>query len=61
MSSLALAFIGFSPDRVERVNQKQHLEWWASEFCATPQVYALIFEDLQTTDIKDAYIGNDAP
>lgn len=55
-----LIVMGFSADRVDRVNQAQRLEWWASEFRATPQVYAIIFEDLQTTDIEDAFIGNEA-
>jgi hypothetical protein len=55
-----LILMGFSPPRVDRVNQKQKMDWWASEFRATPQVYAMVFEDLQTTDIEDACIGNDA-
>jgi hypothetical protein len=57
---LGLIWIGFTPKRVDRVNQNQCLEWWATEFRVTPQVYSIIFEDLQTTDIEDACIGNDA-
>jgi hypothetical protein len=60
MLQLGLAVMGFPSERVNRVNYTKRLEWWASEFRTTPQVYAMIFEDLQTTDIEDAYIGDDA-
>jgi hypothetical protein len=47
---------GFDSDRQKKVRRAQNLERFKSLYGSNPVVYAMIFEDLQMTQIPEARI-----
>jgi hypothetical protein len=58
--SKGLLMVGFDVSRQQRVKRSTNLERFRSHFGSNPVVYAQIWEDLQTTDLPEARITDDA-
>ena len=55
--SIGLHLVGFKECRIERASMITNIEQFWGHYGSNPNVCAQIFEDLQSTNVEEAYIS----